>query len=695
MKLRALRKPQESKTKSYVGLFSFVAIAGMSAVGMGSYLYVNNQTSQVSEASLQATAPCEYLQSNEECLFDTRVVENGVESITLPDGSLWKYSENTKIATSTDLATDTRYNIPGAPCDGKDEGECRFDTRTFYNDLESITTPDGKLWNYDSTNTTWNKLDLLTDGHYHSTGGPCEGKTAGQCRFDTRTFYDDIESITTSDGKYWDYDTTKTTWSGGDLVTDGHYVDTVNGGVCNGKAEGKCVFSSRTFTDNFEEITTIDGKFFHYDISTKLLILTGNVKGSEWYGASDVSGSTGSKDNIKWEAGDFDSDEDVDLKDFSSFAKTYQNKDLKADLDKDGETRITDFILFADTYKEYDEYANGKITPKSSELSKDFGTVVSNPYIKVFAAGTQVDNVYPEFDVLFGGEVLETITDVRGDPVAGNYIEYKIDTTDLVDPSRVWIEYTNDVGLRDLYVDKIEVGDDSLSDTYETEADDTLFYFKKSGCNTGYLKSEKIACSGRILYKVDYTYVSVFAKGTPAENNIYPNVELKLRDKVVRTYDNVKSWGGAQDKFIILSYYNGTPFTASDLQVHFVNDYKAGGNDRNLQVEKMIVGNNAGVKTYLTGDAKTYEYQEGSCASGSGCGTNDMLGCNGYFEFDSNECTAATAATATATATTVTATATTVSGSCGGINEACSIDADCCVGNVCDANSKCKDSGSV
>jgi arylsulfatase A-like enzyme len=212
--------------------------------------------------------------------------------------SYWNYDASTSVPpwwsdNGADLTSVSRY--ASGPCVGKAIGACRFDTRTMPTALvngvntpiESITAY-GKYWNFD-TNTgqqpagwSGNGNDLTSVARYAN--GPCLGKPAGSCTFDTRTFNTalvngvntQIESITAY-GKYWNFDTNTgqqpAGWSGNgnDLTSVARYAN----GSCLGKPAGSCKFDTRTYFNTVVngvnarvEAITAYGKYWNFDTST-------------------------------------------------------------------------------------------------------------------------------------------------------------------------------------------------------------------------------------------------------------------------------------------------------------------------------------------------------------------------------------------------------------------------------------------
>ncbi len=234
-----------------------------------------------------ADSPCTGLSAGQ-CKFDTQSIFSGyLESITTPDGKFWNYNRNNNTWLHYDLRTllgQVRYTQPNGPCVGmSDPAACIFDTRTFYTggglNYESITTSTNKYYNYDlNTNTWFSPGDLISVPRYVAVNGPCYNH-GSSCRFDTRTFYtgggNNWESITTPDGKYWNYDLTNNSWvvsySGLDLTSVSKY--TINGGPCQQGVP--CRFATRMFDGNYEIITTPDGKYWKYNMSSNLWDVSG------------------------------------------------------------------------------------------------------------------------------------------------------------------------------------------------------------------------------------------------------------------------------------------------------------------------------------------------------------------------------------------------------------------------------------
>ena len=183
------------------------------------------------------------------------------------------------------------------PCAGKSPGTCRFDSQTIFsnpynsNKLQwMITTDSGNqyIYIYEPASGLWglyNSVDLTADsnGLFAQANGPCAGKAAGTCRFDTQTIFANPYNanklqwvITASDGNLYNYVYEPASgWqpiaAPVDLATFENSVLAQANGPCAGKAAGTCRFDSQTiFVNSYIGnqlhwvITTDNGQKFNY-----------------------------------------------------------------------------------------------------------------------------------------------------------------------------------------------------------------------------------------------------------------------------------------------------------------------------------------------------------------------------------------------------------------------------------------------
>ncbi len=121
--------------------------------------------------------------------------------------------------------------------------------------------------------------------------------------------------------------------------------------------------------------------------------------------------------------------------------------------------------------------------------------------IKVFAAGTPAQGVYPILELLVDDQVVATFTDIRGDANNRQFIENTYNSPTLVTPERIKIRYPNDVFInnedRNVRIDKMTIN----GAAYEVE-DPTVYstgtWDPATNCAPGNKKSEWLQCGGYI-----------------------------------------------------------------------------------------------------------------------------------------------------------------------------------------------------
>lgn len=125
--------------------------------------------------------------------------------------------------------------------------------------------------------------------------------------------------------------------------------------------------------------------------------------------------------------------------------------------------------------------------------------------IKIFAAGTPADNVYPTLQLLIDNQVVKTFSDIRGNPFSRTFQELTYTHSTPVTASQIRLDYTNDYydpgrnQDRNVAVDKIEISDV----VFETEAPSTHStgtWAPESGCNPGNKQSEWLHCVGSFRF---------------------------------------------------------------------------------------------------------------------------------------------------------------------------------------------------
>jgi len=106
-----------------------------------------------------------------------------------------------------DLTTVPRYVDAGGPCAGKAAGTCRFDTvalgDTAGHKVETVTHS-GRRWSFtDDVIDLANGESLTSIANYATPPGPCANQTGTDCHFDTMAFDLGAAEIVTAGGKLW------------------------------------------------------------------------------------------------------------------------------------------------------------------------------------------------------------------------------------------------------------------------------------------------------------------------------------------------------------------------------------------------------------------------------------------------------------------------------------------------------------
>jgi len=197
-------------------------------------------------------------------MFQNRVIE----SITAR-GRLYNFEANGTGWSTNGMALESVPYFASGPCSGKAAGTCRFDTRTFVtfqgNRLIEFITAYGKSWAFENGNPTDNGSDLSTVPRYTEV---CALRGGSPCRFDTRTFVNVDGQLTeaiTAYGRYFAYDMQgrRSKDNGVDLSAVTRYA----AGPCKGQTAGQCKFDTRTYglLDNKTmEVVTSHGHVYRY-----------------------------------------------------------------------------------------------------------------------------------------------------------------------------------------------------------------------------------------------------------------------------------------------------------------------------------------------------------------------------------------------------------------------------------------------
>ncbi len=127
-----------------------------------------------------------------------------------------------------------------------------------------------------------------------------------------------------------------------------------------------------------------------------------------------------------------------------------------------------------------------------------------------------------------------------------------------------------------------------------------------------------------------YTRISVYAAGTMA-NNEYPTMELRMDGVMVKTWKGVTGDPrvGKFDEFV---YDFPGVISGQTLQVAYTNDfYVAADEDRNLYVDRIVVGTSTYVADSPATLTTTLDKTNKTCSDGKTL--SRWLLCNGHFTF--------------------------------------------------------------
>lgn len=143
--------------------------------------------------------------------------------------------------------------------------------------------------------------------------------------------------------------------------------------------------------------------------------------------------------------------------------------------------------------------AVGTITQTSNNCSAatPTPTPVSGQTVKIYAAGTVGnDGNYPNVELKIDDKIVQTFTNVKGNPSTRTFQELTYNHPSAVSTSQIKVGFINDDGPRDLLVDRINVG----GADYQTESSTTYTITFSSGCPSGYTGYEWLWCNGYFAY---------------------------------------------------------------------------------------------------------------------------------------------------------------------------------------------------
>lgn len=125
--------------------------------------------------------------------------------------------------------------------------------------------------------------------------------------------------------------------------------------------------------------------------------------------------------------------------------------------------------------------------------------------------------------------------------------------------------------------------------------------------------------------------LKVYAAGSPA-GGVGPTMEILVDDVVVATHSDVRGDYGAR-QFVEYVHVDAGTLTPDRVTIRFTNDAVIGGEDRNLHVDRIVIGG----RTYESESPDTFT--TGSWSADTGCEPghkqSETLSCGGYFRYAS------------------------------------------------------------
>lgn len=156
---------------------------------------------------------------NSSATFDPLITETVLPATCVPQRSAsWTNDLTTaSYGAPADFTGVTWYTQKNGPCEGRPAGTCHFDTRSIRvesnGDIVVSITAYGKYWTYNQTTQTIiaEKQEMTAVSRWMGTNGPCTNRTVGTCLFDTR-------SIVMENGRNKEYITAYGKWWKFDLL---------------------------------------------------------------------------------------------------------------------------------------------------------------------------------------------------------------------------------------------------------------------------------------------------------------------------------------------------------------------------------------------------------------------------------------------------------------------------------------------
>jgi hypothetical protein len=165
--------------------------------------------------------------------------------------------------------------------------------------------------------------------------------------------------------------------------------------------------------------------------------------------------------------------------------------------------------LFAMLYPKKASFASGPIvtSPSPSPFSTPIASA-SGSVIKIYAAGTPANGIYPTMQLILAGRPTKNFTNVKADPAIRPFTEYSytIPVPVRVTPDLVRVAYVNDLRVgpgndRNLFVDKINIDGVDYESERPTTHSTGSWNFSQRACIPGSYQTEALVCNGYFEYR--------------------------------------------------------------------------------------------------------------------------------------------------------------------------------------------------
>lgn len=159
-------------------------------------------------------------------------------------------------------------------------------------------------------------------------------------------------------------------------------------------------------------------------------------------------------------------------------------------------------------YTQSSYYFQAKYYSQATYATPTPSPITTGSTIKIYAAGTPANRVFPTMQLLLNGHLAKSFSNVSGNPSIRPYAEYSftIPVAVKVTPDQVRVAFVNDQysgpnNDRNLFVDKINI--DGVD--YETERSTTYstgsWSISKKNCAPGFFQTEALVCNGFFEYR--------------------------------------------------------------------------------------------------------------------------------------------------------------------------------------------------